>query len=81
LVEHDGKPLLAATGTLLGCATPHGDDGVYDMLGNLDEWIEDPRGTFVGGFYARETEWGCDARIEVHSADYYDYSLGARCCR
>jgi hypothetical protein len=51
------------------------------MAGNLDEWIEDPGGTFVGGFYARDTALGCAARIEIHSPDYYDYSLGARCCR
>jgi sulfatase modifying factor 1 len=79
-VEYDGRTLLRPTGTLLGCAAAWGDDAVYDMVGNLDEWIDDPDGTFLGGFYARETHWGCDARIEVHSADYYDYSIGARCC-
>jgi formylglycine-generating enzyme required for sulfatase activity len=81
LVEHRGRTLLRPAGTLLGCASPWEGDAVWDMVGNLDEWIDDPAGTFVGGFYARDTPWGCDARIEIHSADYYDYSLGARCCR
>ncbi len=81
LVEHAGRAMLRPTGTLLGCASAWEGDAVWDMAGNLDEWIDDPAGTFVGGFYARETHWGCDARVEIHSADYYDYSLGARCCR
>lgn len=81
LVEYGGRTPLRPTGSLLGCASAWEDDAVYDMEGNLDEWIDDPAGTFVGGFYARDTHWGCDARVEIHSADYYDYSLGARCCR
>lgn len=81
LVAHAGRPLLRPTGTLLGCASSWEGDAVWDMAGNLDEWIDDPAGTFVGGFYARDTHWGCDARVEIHSADYYDYSLGARCCK
>lgn len=80
LVELDGRPLLRPTGTLLGCASPWEDDAAWDMEGNLDEWIDDAAGTFVGGFYARDTHWGCDSKIEIHSSDYYDYSLGARCC-
>jgi Sulfatase-modifying factor enzyme 1 len=80
LVDLRGRTLLRPTGSLAGCAGQWEDDAVYDMEGNLDEWIDDPEGTFVGGFYGRDTKWGCDERIEVHSADYYDYSLGARCC-
>lgn len=80
LVELGGRTLLRPTGSLLGCASPWEGDAAWDMEGNLDEWIDDPAGTFVGGFYARETHWGCDAKVEIHSADYYDYSLGARCC-
>ena len=51
------------------------------MVGNLDEWIDDPDGTFVGGFYSRGTREGCDSIIEVHDYTYYDYSLGVRCCK
>jgi formylglycine-generating enzyme len=81
LVQDGERPLLLETGARPECASPWGDDRVFDMVGNLDEWIDDPRGVFVGGFYARETSFGCDDRIEIHSADYYDYSLGTRCCR
>lgn len=81
LLEDARGALLAATGVHSDCASPWGDDAVYDMVGNLDEWIDDPSGVFLGAFYARDTAWGCDARIEIHSADYYDYTLGARCCR
>ncbi len=81
LVEEDGRPLLGRTGDRAGCASPWGSDAVHDMVGNLDEWIDEPGGTFVGGFYARDTQWGCDAAIDVHSPDYYDYGIGTRCCR
>ena len=74
-------PLLRPTGGTPACASEWGQDAAYDMVGNLDEWVEDPEGTFVGGFYSRGTREGCDARVEVHSYDYYDYSLGTRCCR
>jgi formylglycine-generating enzyme required for sulfatase activity len=80
-VEENGKTLLRPTGTLQTCTSEWGEDAVYDMVGNLDEWIDDPDGTFVGGFYARSTREGCDSRIEVHAASYFDYSLGVRCCR
>jgi formylglycine-generating enzyme required for sulfatase activity len=51
------------------------------MVGNLDEWIEDPEGVFLGGFFSRATTSGCAASIESHSPDYWDYSLGTRCCK
>lgn len=81
LVTVDGEPLLAPTGRHVECASRWGDDAIYDMVGNLDEWIDDPAGTFLGGVYTRETPWGCDAAVEIHSPDYYDYGLGVRCCR
>jgi formylglycine-generating enzyme required for sulfatase activity len=74
-------PLLRPTGSTVTCASEWNGDAVYDMVGNLDEWVDDPDGTFVGGFYSRSTREGCDARVEVHSYDYYDYSLGTRCCK
>jgi hypothetical protein len=76
-----GRPLLAATGATAGCRSEWGDDAALDMVGNLDEWVDDPSGVFVGGFYARETLHGCDMRVGIHSPDYYDYSVGGRCCR
>jgi len=73
-------PLLRATGSLPNCASRWGDDAIYDMVGNLDEWIDDTSGVFVGGFFSRQTEAGCAARIGAHPFEYYDYSLGVRCC-
>ena len=29
--------------------------GVYDMVGNLHEWVDDPDGTFRGGYYLDTT--------------------------
>lgn len=81
LVVADGERLLLPTGNMPDCTSAWGDDRIYDMVGNLDEWVDEPEGEFLGGFYARETRHGCDARIDLHSADYYDYSLGTRCCR
>lgn len=79
--ELDGQPLLRHTGATPSCRSEWGDDAVLDMVGNLDEWVDDPEGTFVGGFYSRASSRGCDARVEVHAYEYFDYSLGVRCCR
>ncbi len=81
LVAEGVEPLLRPTGTTPDCKSEWGADAIYDMVGNLDEWIDDPDGTFLGGFYSRSTREGCDARIDVHGYDYYDYSLGVRCCK
>lgn len=81
VTEGERDPLLRLTGATPGCASRWGDDAVLDMVGNLDEWIEDSGGTFLGGFYARSTTKGCEARIESHAASYYDYSTGTRCCK
>ena len=80
VVEQDAGPLLRETGTSARCVSSW-DKPVYDMEGNLDEWVEDPEGTFLGGFYARSTKLGCDARVSSHAPGYYDYSVGTRCCR
>lgn len=81
LTEDQDGPLLRHTGATSACVSRWGSDGVYDMVGNLDEWIDDPEGTFVGGFYSRATRDGCNSMIDVHAPAYFDYSLGGRCCR
>jgi formylglycine-generating enzyme len=81
LAEGERGPLLRKTGATPECRSEWGQDAVYDMVGNLDEWVDDERGAFQGGFYARATREGCDARISVHPPPYFDYSLGVRCCR
>ena len=62
-----------------GCVTP---EGVYDLHGNLHEWIDDPAGTFKGGFYADASlnGPGCTYTTTAHDVGYHDYSTGFRCC-
>lgn len=57
--------------------------GVYDMHGNLHEWISDPNGTFKGGFYgdSRINGNGCYYTTTAHEFTYHDYSTGFRCCK
>jgi hypothetical protein len=50
------------------------------MVGNIHEWTDDA--SFRGGYYL-DTQMngeGCDYRTTAHSANYYDYSTGFRCC-
>jgi len=81
LVEIAGRPFLLTTKASPKCASRWGDDAVMDMVGNLDEWVADPNGVFVGGFYSRGTRSGCYARVSAHPRSYSDYSTGARCCK
>ncbi len=79
-VQSDKGPLLRRTGATRTCASQWGGDAIYDMVGNLDEWVDDADGRFQGGFYARGTRAGCEAAITSHAREYLDYSLGVRCC-
>lgn len=79
-VQVEGSRLLRPTGATPSCRSAWGTDGIYDMVGNLDEWVQDGKSTFAGGFYARDTVRGCDARVGQHGQSYFDYSTGVRCC-
>lgn len=79
--ETAGAPLLRLTGSTPGCVSTWGEDRIYDLVGNLDEWIDHEKGAFLGGFYARSTREGCESRIGSHAPAYYDYSTGSRCCK
>ncbi len=70
---------IAETGKFSGCVTP---DGVFDLHGNLHEWVSDPAGTFKGGFYADASinGPGCTYTTTAHEFGYHDYSTGFRCC-
>ncbi len=81
LVEGSAGPLLRKTGATTTCRSTWGNDAVYDMVGNLDEWVNADRGAFLGGFYSRSTREGCDSKVSSHPRSYFDYSLGTRCCR
>jgi formylglycine-generating enzyme len=70
---------LARAGSHSGCTN---DYGVYDMVGNLHEWVADPDGTFQGGYYldTKINGEGCSYKTTAHAASYHDYSTGFRCC-
>jgi formylglycine-generating enzyme required for sulfatase activity len=77
-----GQPLLRKTGATPRCRSRWGADSVYDLVGNVDEWVADGgAGAFAGGFYSRSTRSGCEALITAHPKQYLDYSTGVRCCR
>jgi formylglycine-generating enzyme required for sulfatase activity len=80
LVSDAEGALLRKTGQSAACASRWGSDAAYDLVGNLDEWVDDADGMFVGGFYARATRDGCAAAVTTHPRNYFDYSLGTRCC-
>jgi hypothetical protein len=50
LVLEGDDPLLRLTGETATCESKWGDDGIFDMVGNLDEWVDEEM--FLGGFYA-----------------------------
>ena len=81
LVKAPDGPLLRLTGSTRTCLSRWGKDAIYDMVGNEDEWIDDPEGTFVGGFFSRSTKEGCDSIVSVHPLLHWDYSIGFRCCK
>lgn len=70
---------LADTGARTECVSAY---GAYDLSGNLHEWVDDPAGTFVGGFYvdAVKNFPGCLYKTTAHAFGYHDYSTGFRCC-
>ncbi len=79
-VTYKGRPLLRRTGATASCGSKWEDDAIYDMVGNLDEWVDVPKGSFAGGFYARSSKKGCAWRSTAHPMYYADYSTGVRCC-
>jgi sulfatase modifying factor 1 len=70
---------LTRTGERAECTNEY---GVFDMVGNLHEWVDDPDGTFQGGYYL-DTHLngdGCYYRTTAHPMSHLDYSTGFRCC-
>lgn len=70
---------LALTGSREGCVS---SEGLFDMVGNLHEWVADADGTFRGGYYMDTTRNGdgCSYQTTAHDFTYHDYSTGFRCC-
>jgi sulfatase modifying factor 1 len=76
---HELSDTVSASGAFPGCTNEY---GALDMVGNLHEWIADPKGSFLGGYFMdtiRNGE-GCEYRTTAHDFSYHDYSTGFRCC-
>jgi formylglycine-generating enzyme required for sulfatase activity len=76
---HELSETVAPSGAFPACTNGY---GVVDMVGNLHEWVADPQGTFLGGFFMDtfQNGEGCEYRTRAHGFDYHDYSTGFRCC-
>ena len=78
------KRSLARNGDYSKCVSKH---GVYNMVGNLGEWVHDYRkkngiffGRFNGGLYP-QMKSSCNYTTIAHKLDYKDYSIGCRCAK
>jgi len=73
------------SGTRRGCVSPY---GVYDMTGNVDEWVLNEKGSrssypFISGL--KGGYWGpvrnrCRPITDVHNIWHHGYQIGLRCC-
>jgi formylglycine-generating enzyme required for sulfatase activity len=70
---------VAKTGEYARCTNSY---GLFDMVGNLHEWVMSARPTFRGGYFqdARINGEGCAYHTTAHGPAYHDYSTGFRCC-
>lgn len=76
---HELSHSVTPTGAFPECTNAY---GVFDMVGNLHEWVADEAGTFLGGFFMDtfQNGEGCEYRTRAHPVEYHDYSTGFRCC-
>jgi formylglycine-generating enzyme required for sulfatase activity len=60
-------------------------DGIYDLLGNVEEWVTARSGrrwpgALMGGFWAKP--WtGCRGTNDAHEPRFVFYQVGFRCCK
>jgi sulfatase modifying factor 1 len=66
---------VSRTGEFEGCVSRF---GVYDMVGNLGEWVSSAGGTFNGGLYPMPRS-SCRYTTTAHGPGYSDHSIGCRC--
>lgn len=71
----------APSGAYLTCVSSY---GVYDMMGNVEEWVASRAsrkfpGSLMGGFWAKP--WtGCRGTNDAHEPTFTFYETGFRCC-
>ena len=69
------------SGEYASCRTK---DGIYDLLGNVEEWVSSSRARrypegIMGGFWAKP--WvGCRGTNDAHEPNFRFYEVGFRCC-
>lgn len=73
----------ALSGDYSSCRT---EDGIHDLLGNVEEWVTSSRprkfrGVLMGGFWAKP--WtGCRGTNDAHDPSQFRfYEVGFRCCQ
>jgi formylglycine-generating enzyme required for sulfatase activity len=81
-VEWKGRTLLQNTGETKTCKSVWGGDAVYDMIGNLVEWVGTPDGlVYVGGQYAQSSRDGCQIKSWTPpTPSFANFATGVRCC-
>ena len=69
-------------GSLPECVSPF---GVFDMNGNINEWVEIPRKEYPDRSGLKGGWWGpvrgrCRPTVDFHKEDDFGYEEGFRCC-
>jgi peroxiredoxin len=75
--KYKGTP--GRTGSLAGCRT---GTGIYDLAGNISEWVGNERRTaaLVGGDYRSSSRASCNKRSAMYGPGYRNKTTGFRCC-
>jgi formylglycine-generating enzyme required for sulfatase activity len=70
------------SGHFATCTSPF---GLFDMMGNVEEWVTLPEGSerpgaLVGGFWSKPWS-GCRGTNDAHEPEFAFYETGFRCCK
>ena len=78
--------LLRKTGATPSCASEWEGDKIYDMVGNVEEWVTTSRpewphvSSLKGGYWSKP--WSkCRGTNDSHGPNFRFYEIGFRCCR